>query len=197
MPALGGCVFLGVTVISLFFVFLCVDELLQVEEEHYAPLLPRAELLLKRHGDQVLAAMLALLYGKHRFPGLPEGKHRYSSRESSGGRRDREDDSSLLAVRSLLTGRKGYVAVLVYDPTHTVRMSMLGDKERPSWSRFLVDKEVFLVYTSADLHVDCRCCFSIWNACIYICNMDRETWREPESLCHSFASMPNAYEERL
>lgn len=112
--------------------FCLSDELLHVEEEHYAPLLPRAESLLKRHGPQVLAAVLALLSGKHRLPGLVEN-NRYDA-----ARHHRDND--LLAVRSLLTGRKGYVAILVYDPAHTVR-GLTKKRKR---------KEVFVFLTLHD-----------------------------------------------
>ncbi|KEP67552.1 UNVERIFIED_CONTAM: DEAD/DEAH box helicase domain-containing protein [Hammondia hammondi] len=80
-------------------------ELLEVKEEHFRPLLARAEALLQTHGPCVFAAALAFLQGKHRLPRLL-------------GARAEISDSEELSSRSLLSGRKGFAAVLVYDPTH-------------------------------------------------------------------------------
>ncbi|CBZ54242.1 putative RNA helicase [Neospora caninum Liverpool] len=77
-------------------------ELLEVKEEHFRPLLPRAEALIEAHGPSVFAAALAFLQGKHRAPRL--------TTEPLGTEED--------VCRSLLTGRKGFASVLVYDPAH-------------------------------------------------------------------------------
>ncbi|PFH35156.1 DEAD/DEAH box helicase domain-containing protein [Besnoitia besnoiti] len=81
-------------------------EILDVKAEVSAPFLSRAEALLNAHGSAVFAAALAFLHGSHRLPRLQRG--------AAGNARSEDEAVS----RSVLSGRKGYVAVLLYDPTH-------------------------------------------------------------------------------
>lgn len=68
--------------------------------EEYDPLVPDAERLLKEHGPRVLATAMAVLDSRH--AGL---------------------DRAARQAPSLLTGRKGYVCLLAYDPEHTAAPS--------------------------------------------------------------------------
>eukprot|EP00922_Rhytidocystis_sp_ex-Travisia-forbesii_P000090 GHVS01000138.1.p1 GENE.GHVS01000138.1~~GHVS01000138.1.p1 ORF type:complete len:200 (-),score=24.31 GHVS01000138.1:116-715(-) len=79
-----------------------IGELLSVSADEYPPLLWRAERLLKSEGPRALAVAMALLDG------------RYTSTPS-----DLLSDEK----RSRLTGRRGYVCVLLYDPSHKVLRS--------------------------------------------------------------------------
>jgi len=72
-----------------------LDDLLSVQEEEYAPFLGDASQLLEQHGPQVLATSMAILDARH-----------------ADLKRAGEE------APSLLSGRRGFVCLLVHDPQH-------------------------------------------------------------------------------